>query len=103
MKSETMKKVTEGIVRGHVLDTAGCTDKAADELEKVLETILFEISDCVNPVPEIASDLTVGVLRFIADTLEKNLNDKEKEKETAELVRDTLRVKYKTLVVRAKA
>ena len=35
MKSETMKKVTEGIVRGHVLDTAGCTDKAADELEKV--------------------------------------------------------------------
>lgn len=34
MKSETMKKVTEGIVRGHVLDTAGCTDKAADELEK---------------------------------------------------------------------
>lgn len=51
MKSETMKKVTEGIVRGHVLDTAGCTDKAADELEKVLETILFEISDCVNPVP----------------------------------------------------
>ena len=98
MKSETMKKVTEGIVRGHVLDTAGCTDEA---LEKVLETILFEISDCVNPVPEIASDLTVGVLRFIADTLEKNLNDKEKE--TAELVRDTLRMKYKTLVVRAKA
>ena len=40
MKSETTKKVTEGIVRGHVLDTAGCTDKAADELEKVLETIL---------------------------------------------------------------
>ena len=78
MKSETTKKVTEGIVRGHVLDTAGCTDKAADELEKVLETILFEISDCVNPVPEIASDLTVGVLRFIADTLEKNLDDKEK-------------------------
>lgn len=103
MKSETMKKVTEGIVRGHVLDTAGCTDKAADELEKVLETVLFEISDCVNPVPEIASDLTVGVLRFIAGTLEKNLNDKEKEKETAELARDTLQMKYKTLVVRAKA
>lgn len=101
MKSETMKKVTEGIVRSHVLDIAGCTDKAADKPEKVLETILFEISDCVNPVPEIASDLTVGVLRFIADTLEKNLNDKEKE--TAELARDTLQMKYKTLVVRAKA
>ena len=25
MKSETMKKVTEGIVRGHVLDTAAQT------------------------------------------------------------------------------
>ena len=88
MKNETMKKITEGIARGHVLDAAGCRDGAADELEKVLDVILFEISDCVNPVPEIASDLTVGVLRFVADTLEKNLNDKEKE--TAEFTRDIL-------------
>lgn len=101
MKNETIKKVTEAIARGYVLDAAGCRDRAADELEKVLDIILFEISDCVNPVPEISSDLTVGVLRFVADTLEKNLNDKEKE--TAEFTRDILRTKYKALVIRAKA
>ena len=36
MKSETTTKVTAGIVRGHVLDTAGSPYNAADELETVL-------------------------------------------------------------------
>lgn len=100
MKNETMNKVTEGLLKSSLLDDLGLKKQSTDELEKVIDTILFEISDCVNPVPAIANDLTVGVLKFLADTLGKNLNDKGKE--NVELVRNALQTKYKTLVVKVR-
>lgn len=92
MKNETRQKVREGMFKSHVLKTAGFEDAAADELEEVVDTILFEISGCVNPVPVSASDITVAVLKFIAETLEKDLNDGQKT--NVQMIQAALKVKY---------
>lgn len=100
MKNETRQKVREEMFKSDVLKTAGLEDAAADRIEEVVDTILFEISGCVNPVPAAASDITVAVLKFIAETLEKDLNDNQKRK--VEIVQKALRTKYGALIVTTK-
>lgn len=97
MKNETMQKVREGMLQSYVLKNTGFEDAAADRIEEVVDTILFEISGCVNPVPAAASDITVAVLKFIAETLEKDLDDDQKKKVL--VVQKALRMKYGALIV----
>lgn len=97
MKNETRQKVREGMFKSHLLKTAGLEDAAADRIEEVVDTILFEISDCVNPVPAAANDITVAVLKFIAETLEKDLDDNQKKR--VQIVQKALRAKYGALIV----
>lgn len=102
MKNETRQKVREKMLKSCLLKEAGLEDEAADKLEEVVDIILFEISNCVNPVPAAANDITVAVLKFITETLEKDLSDDQKP--NVRLIQAALRVKYAKLskVVTAK-
>ena len=52
---------------------------------------MFEIGGCVNPVPAAANDITVAVLKFIAETLEKDLDDGQKT--NVQMIQAALKVK----------
>jgi uncharacterized protein (DUF697 family) len=71
---------------------AGLVDTAADKIEEVVDVILFEIGGCVNPVPAAANDITVAVLKFIAEILEKGLDDGQKT--NVQMIQVALKVKY---------
>ena len=71
---------------------AGLVDTAADKIEEVVDVILFEIGGCVNPVPAAANDITVAVLKFIAEILEKGLDDGQKT--NVQMIEVALKVKY---------
>lgn len=71
---------------------AGLVDTAADKIEEVVDVILFEIGGCVNPVPAAANDITVAVLKFIAEILEKSLDDGQKT--NVQMIQVALKVKY---------
>ena len=71
---------------------AGLVDTAADKIEEVVDGILFEIGGCVNPVPAAANDITVAVLKFIAEILEKGLDDGQKT--NVQMIQVALKVKY---------
>ena len=71
---------------------AGLVDTAADNIEEVVDVILFEIGGCVNPVPAAANDITVAVLKFIAEILEKGLDDGQKT--NVQMIQVALKVKY---------
>ena len=71
---------------------AGLVDTAADKIEEVVDVILFEIGGCVNPVPATANDITVAVLKFIAEILEKGLDDGQKT--NVQMIQVALKVKY---------
>ena len=71
---------------------AGLVDTAADKIEEVVYVILFEIGGCVNPVPAAANDITVAVLKFIAEILEKGLDDGQKT--NVQMIQVALKVKY---------
>lgn len=71
---------------------AGLVDTAADKIEEVVDVILFEIGGCVNPVPAAANDITVAVLKFIAEILEKGLDDGQKT--NVQMIQMALKVKY---------
>lgn len=71
---------------------AGLVDTAADKIEEVVDVILFEIGGCVNPVPAAGNDITVAVLKFIAEILEKGLDDGQKT--NVQMIQVALKVKY---------
>ena len=71
---------------------AGLVDTAADKIEEVVDVILFEIGGCVNPVPAAANDITVAVLKFIAEILEQGLDDGQKT--NVQMIQVALKVKY---------
>lgn len=71
IKNETRWKVREKILESCLLREIGLVDTAADKIEEVVDIILFEIGGCVNSVPAAANDITVAVLKFIAETLER--------------------------------
>lgn len=71
---------------------AGLVDTAADKIEEVVDVILFEIGGCVNLVPAAANDITVAVLKFIAEILEKGLDDGQKT--NVQMIQVALKVKY---------
>lgn len=71
---------------------AGLVDTAADKIEEVVDVILFEIGGCVNPVPAAANDITVAILKFIAEILEKGLDDGQKT--NVQMIQVALKVKY---------
>ena len=71
---------------------AGLVDTAADKIEEVVDVILFEIGGCVNPVPAAANDITVAVLKIIAEILEKGLDDGQKT--NVQMIQVALKVKY---------
>lgn len=71
---------------------AGLVDTAADKIEEVVDVILFEIGGCVNPVPAAANDITVAVLKFIAEILEQDLDDGQKT--NVQMIQVALKVKY---------
>lgn len=97
MKNETRQKIREKMDRNRALNAAGLEDEAVNKIQEVTDIILFEISDCVNPVPSIASDITVGVLRFIAETLENDFDDSKRK--NAQIIQAALRVKYDALIL----
>ena len=88
MKNETRRKVREKMF----IKKAGLVDTAADKIEEVVDVILFEIGGCVNPVPAAANDITVAVLKFIAEILEKGLDDGQKT--NVQMIQVALKVKY---------
>lgn len=92
MKNETRRKVREKILESCLLKKAGLVDTAADKIEEVVDVILFEIGGCVNPVPAAANDITVAVLKFIAEILEKGLDDGQKT--NVQMIQVALKVKY---------
>ena len=92
MKNETRRKVREKILESFLLKKAGLVDTAADKIEEVVDIILFEIGGCVNPVPAAANDITVAVLKFIAEILEKGLDDGQKT--NVQMIQVALKVKY---------
>ncbi len=92
MKNETRQKVRKTMLESCLLKEIGLKDAAADKIEEVIDTILFEISNCVNPVPAVANDITVAVLKFIAETLEKDLDNSQKT--NVQLIQAALKVKY---------
>lgn len=53
---------------------------------------MFEIGGCVNPVPAAANDITVAVLKFIAEILEQDLDDGQKT--NVQTIQAALKVKY---------
>ena len=75
-----------------LLKKAVLVDTAADKIEEVVDVILFEIGGCVNPVPAAANDITVAVLKFIAEILEKGLDDGQKT--NVQMIQVALKVKY---------
>ena len=92
MKNETRWKVREKMLESCLLREIDLKDAAAEKMEEVVDIILFEIGNCVNPVPAVANDITVAVLKFIAETLEKDLDDGQKT--NVQMVQAALKVKY---------